>query len=307
MTTTDKAKDDGLGKLKLTRGVPASGKTTWAKAWVAEDPERRARFNRDDYRAMMFDSDGVLTYAQEKAVSAAQQAAVKAALNAGLDVVVDDTNLRAKFVRMWYGIASEIEFVDFAIGIDEAYERDAARERSVGPDVLKMFFDKFIGKDGLSLPPVPLNEAELKFKPYSHTPGLPWAILVDVDGTLAHMGDRSPYDPTRYHEDTVDEVVRDLVNAHYATGERVIIFSARDDTYRASTYRWLAANDVAFDQLVMRPAGDTRNDAIVKDEMFEQHIAGKYNVRFVLDDRDRVINMWRAKGLKALQVADGNF
>ena len=297
-----------MGKLKLTRGVPASGKTTWAKAWVAEDPERRARFNRDDYRAMMFDSDGVLTYAQEKAVSAAQQAAVKAALNAGLDVVVDDTNLRAKFVRMWYGLASEIEFVDFPIDIDEAYERDAARERSVGPAVLKSFFERFIGKDGVSLPPVPLNESELKFKPYSHTEGLPWAILVDIDGTLAHMGERSPYDPTRYHEDTVDEVVRDLVSIHRGnTLDAIIVFSARDDTYQEVTEDWLYAHDIRYNEIYMRSAGDTRNDAIVKDEMFEQHIAGKYNVRFVLDDRDRVVKMWRAKGLKALQVADGNF
>jgi hypothetical protein len=57
----------------------------------------------------------------------------------------------------------------------------------------------------------------------------------------------------------------------------------------------------------MRPEGDTRNDGIVKNELFERHLAGRFIIDFVLDDRDRVVAMWRAKGLKVLQVAEGNF
>ncbi len=60
-------------------------------------------------------------------------------------------------------------------------------------------------------------------------------------------------------------------------------------------------------QLFMRPTGDQRNDGIMKEIMFNEHIRGKYNVRFILDDRDRVVSKWREMGLTAFQVAPGNF
>jgi len=304
-----------MSKLILTRGVPASGKTTIAKAWVAEDPERRARVNRDEYRAMMFNGEGVLTFPQEKAVSAAQQAAVKALLNAGMDVIVDDTNLRAKFVKMWFGISPEIEFMDFPMTINEAYERDNAREakgeRSVGPAVLLSFFERFIGKDGFSLPPRPTSDTtSVKFKPVApFEPFLPWAVIVDIDGTLAHIteGGRSPYDGHRVGEDILDTTIADIVSEYYALGYRILVTTGRDEKHREVTAKWLKDNYVRHHELIMRPLDDTRNDAIIKDELYEQHIAGKYNVAFVLDDRNRVVDMWRAKGLKTLQVQPGDF
>ncbi len=134
----------------------------------------------------------------------------------------------------------------------------------------------------------------------------PTAIIVDVDGTLAHMNGRSPYDPSKYHEDTVDEVVRNLVH-RYANDHIIIVCSGRDDTYRDVTAQWLDDNGVDWEHLIMRKGGDRRNDALVKQELYERHIAPNYDVQFVLDDRNRVVNMWRSLGLKCLQVADGDF
>jgi len=300
-----------LGKLILTRGVPASGKTTWALEWLAADPTNRARVNRDEIRNTNF---GKYWGVDEFAVSKIQDAALVSLMKLGRDIVMDNTHLKARNVKDTMRLAAKhgygVEFKDFPIGFAQALLRDEERrnrgERGVGMDVIHSFFTRYISKDGISLPPVPvIEDATTKFKPYSHTPGLPWAILVDIDGTLAHMQGRSPYDPTLYHTDTVDEVVRDLLRVHW--GDTIIVFSARDDTYQEVTEDWLSEHAIPYHDIYLRPAGDTRNDAIVKDEMFEQHIAGKYNVRFVLDDRDRVVQMWRAKGLKALQVADGNF
>lgn len=59
--------------------------------------------------------------------------------------------------------------------------------------------------------------------------------------------------------------------------------------------------------LFMRRTGDTRKDNIIKREIFNEHIRGKYNVLFVLDDRSRVVREWRAMGLTVFQVAEGNF
>jgi hypothetical protein len=110
-------------------------------------------------------------------------------------------------------------------------------------------------------------------------------------------------------EDTpIGPIVR-LVKDLLQVGETVVFMSGRDESCRAETEAWLAAHvDDAFQPVLhMRPAGDNRKDSIVKRDLFEEHIAGRYAVRFVLDDRDQVVAMWRATGLTVLQVADGAF
>jgi hypothetical protein len=57
----------------------------------------------------------------------------------------------------------------------------------------------------------------------------------------------------------------------------------------------------------MRATGDQRKDSIIKQELFDRHILGKYNIKFVLDDRNQVVNMWRSLGLTVFQVAEGDF
>jgi len=135
----------------------------------------------------------------------------------------------------------------------------------------------------------------------------PIAIIVDIDGTLAHMNDRSPYDPTKYHEDTVDDVIKDIVSTYYESGMKIIICSGRHDTYRVVTSDWLSKNGIKYDELFMRKTDDNRNDAIIKSEIYKELIEPNYDIQFILDDRNRVVNMWRSLGLKCLQVADGDF
>lgn len=134
-------------------------------------------------------------------------------------------------------------------------------------------------------------------------------IICDIDGTLAHMLDRSPYDPTKYHTDYADEVVVDIVKKYHADGYQIVICSGRDDTYMDVTEAWLQSNEVPYHEIFMRKAGDKRNDAIVKQEIWENDISGsgRFDVFFVLDDRNRVVEMWREQGLKVLQVAEGDF
>lgn len=309
-----------MAKLILTRGVPASGKSTWAKAWVAEDPDNRLRVNRDNIRWTLGIKTGVGDWAQENEVSHWEKAMVRRGLQSGKDVVLDATNLRAKRVKEWLWLASDenatVEFRDFPVTLEQATHFDSNRRaeggRYVGADVIKeRFFDKFIGKDG-SLPPVPQIEAkELpvgSYRPYTHTNGLPRAIIVDIDGTVAHMDGRSPYDPSLYHTDQPDLVLRALIESYEETqGIWVIYVSGRNEDYREVTESWLDEHGFYRDEFYMRPSGDNRNDAIVKNELFEREIAGRYNIDFVLDDRNRVVEMWRAKGLKVLQVADGDF
>jgi predicted kinase len=302
--------------LILTRGIPASGKSTWAKAWVAEDPTNRLRVNRDNLRWTLGIKSGVGTHEQEQEVTHWQREMVKRGFEQGRDVVLDDTNLRAKYVREWlalaHGYGAAVEFKDFPIALAEAQRRDHDRQQNgqrwVGDAVIEDFFKRYTPKG--VLPPVPvLPESEVvKFEKYTPRFGLPFAILVDIDGTLAHMDGRSPYDPTLYHTDKFDYTIAEIATSYAENMQcSIIVMSGRDAAYQRETVKWLKANFFPFDRIYMRPEGDTRNDAIVKNELFEKHIADKYNVDFVLDDRDRVVAMWRAKGLKVLQVAPGNF
>ena len=89
--------------LYVTRGIPASGKTHKARKWVAEQPEQRARVNRDDLRAQLNESVFIQrtssTPGTERAVIAARDAQISALLGLGLDVISDDTNLPSRVVR----------------------------------------------------------------------------------------------------------------------------------------------------------------------------------------------------------------
>lgn len=119
------------------------------------------------------------------------------------------------------------------------------------------------------------------------------------------MQGRGAFDWERVEEDSVDLAVRAIVNdAHASFRAKVFVFSGRDGVCENQTREWLAENIVSYDVLVMRKQGDMRKDTIVKKEMFDIHINGKYNVLYVIDDRPSVCRMWRSLGLKVLQVGN---
>jgi len=134
---------------------------------------------------------------------------------------------------------------------------------------------------------------------------LPPAWLVDVDGTLAHMGDRGPFDWHRVSDDTPNLPVVELVT-NLSNTAAIVVMSGRDEVCRQETKAWLDQH-IEFDVLHMRPEGDTRKDAVVKAELFWEHVAPVWNVRGVVDDRQQVVDMWRAMGLMCAQVATGDF
>lgn len=127
--------------LHITRGLPGSGKTTFARQWVARSPATRTRVNRDDLRTMMYGAAIDLTQEQEDLVTTASQALVRNLLALGLDVIADDTNLLRQYVEQWRAFAEQC-FADFELHVlDTPVEvcaaRDAARERSIGEDAIR--------------------------------------------------------------------------------------------------------------------------------------------------------------------------
>lgn len=305
-----------MSELLITRGLPASGKSTWAKAWVNACPEYRARLNRDCMRYSMFDhrkGEGILTYAQEELITLALQSAVRSLLGRGVDVVVDDMNLRPKYVRGWREFAEseghELVVVPFQPDVELSVERDLERDDRVGASVIRELYHKYT-KHGNLLADNKIERPQVVGDKYVPDWRLPKCFIVDIDGTLAlNTSGRGWYDLERVSEDSPNEVVADLVGdlANVGGYGTPVYCSGRDERSREVTVQWLIDNDLPDGPLFMRPAHDNRQDAIVKRELFDKHIRNNYNVTLVLDDRDQVVKMWRSLGLTCLQVADGNF
>lgn len=139
-------------------------------------------------------------------------------------------------------------------------------------------------------------------------PALPWCVICDINGTVALMNGRGPYEGDKCDTDLPHVPVVGLVQQLIQGGDRIIFVSGRYEAVRDKTERWLGAHVCpSGGSLFMRPDGDSREDSIIKREIYEREILGKFNVRFVLDDRSRVVEGWRLLGLTCLQVAPGDF
>lgn len=303
-------------KMTLTRGLPGSGKTTWAMKQDA------VRINRDDLRYMLF-GKYVLDQEGEVAVTVAQHGALENVFKIGVaeHVIVDDTNLNPRWVRSLLKIAQkykvEVEYKDFIdVSVEQCIANVEKRMRAGGrevPDkVIQGMHDRYI-KGRTELPKIVLPSYELV--PYERDEtnlvgynGKAWAIIVDIDGTIAKMADRSPYEWMRVGEDSPVDDVLAMISSMNAAGYKVLFTSGRDASCRDITVLWIKQHaNVHGWELFMRPEKDQRPDWIVKAEIFDQEIRDKYNVRCVFDDRDQVVSMWRKLGLTVAQVAEGDF
>lgn len=300
-----------MATLHITRGLPGCGKTYWAGQWTAEDTEHRVRVNRDDFRSMLDDGRWIRGVTEGRLLTA-RDAAVLALLRRGTDVVCDDTNLPSYSVRSLAKLAqqagADFEVHDFTdTPLETCIARDAARDRVVGEDVIRDLHARFIRGKAYPLP-MPEQATVTAPERYEPKPGAVKAVLVDIDGTVALMGDRSPYDETYVDRDQPNTPVIDVACAMRAAGHRIVFLSGRTTGCREATTAWLSRHVGGdFDGPFMRTVGDQRKDSIVKAELFDEHVRDTYAVRCVLDDRKQVVDAWRAMGLTVLQVAEGDF
>ena len=138
-----------MSKLIICRGLPASGKSTWAKQWVLEDPEHRVRINQDDIRLMLGKYWGP---SREKLVQEIQFNAIIEALNREFDVVIDNTNLNNKVLDQFNRLIRtfedyEIEYKDFFdTPLSVCIERDKNRDLQVTEKVIRSFYNNYKDK-----------------------------------------------------------------------------------------------------------------------------------------------------------------
>jgi len=320
--------------IRMTVGIPACGKSTWAKDEIKKDPEGTVRVNRDDLRNMM--SNYHHSEENEKMVTSVRNFTIQQALRRGKNIIIDETNINrrnfddmVKLVRD-LNIEAKVMEVPFYVDLETAIARDAARQGSacVGEDVIRKFWKKSGGTSHKHYKPrIELVLRQTQASVAASKPEVdnskPWAIVCDLDGTLslfnakrkdgsvdvrhpdAHV--RDPYNAFKCDEDTLNEPVATVLQAMARDGYKIIFCSGREDCYRPQTEKFINKHVGVEYQLFMRKTHDDRKDSIIKSEIYDAEIAPNYNVYFVLDDRDQVVQFWRSKGLTCWQVAPGNF
>lgn len=280
-------------KLLALKGLPGSGKTTFAKELVDDG---WIRVNKDDLRAMLHNSH--FSKNNEAFILSLRDEIIIRGLVNGKNVVVDDTNLDPKHAVQFESIASEFlaDYSEkfFDTPVEECIKRNSFRKDPVPEKVIWDMYHRYLQPPTTQIPVEEDDREE--------------AIIADVDGTLAHIvNGRSPYDASRAMEDELDDAVSVITAMAYQNGYKVIILTGRSAEHKQVTIDWLEENGVPYDEIYTRESGDNTKDAIVKRDLYRRHVEPKYRVKFVLDDRNQVVDMWRSLGLKCLQVQPGDF
>lgn len=144
------------------------------------------------------------------------------------------------------------------------------------------------------------------------------AIIIDLDGTLCDVSHRVHFVKSAApdwqgffdacSDDTPNAAIVALIDMAAQQNIPILFVSGRPETHRTQTEDWLCLHELGdYTELLMRAAGDHRQDAVVKRELYETHIAGRYQILFTVDDRKQVVQMWRDLGLTCFQVAEGDF
>jgi len=304
-------------KVLINIGLPGSGKTTWSKDFVSKNPEW-VRVGRDDFRFMLKDSP-ILDPKGEKMLNDLMTQTTRKALLSGYNVIIDNTHCKLKYINEAIASVNDLADVDFRyfdVPMVTCIERDKLREKKVGSSIItKMTKDLAILLDTFGWQPVKQKGKSIANYTSEWDPALPFAVITDVDGTIAHMGTRrGPFDWKKVGLDAPDPIIIGALKAWKMAGFnaetdniQILVVSGRDGSCRKETEDWLDTHKVPHDAIFMRPANDFRKDSLIKKEIYENDIKGKYNVIMVYDDRNQVVEVWRGLGLKCAQVEPGEF
>lgn len=314
----------------ITIGIPASGKSTFAKKFCKENDYHQ--IERDGIRARLFgniysqeNNPGVIDWKKYKFTAKNEKAVTEEVYNRivnakanNMNIIVSDTNLNTKhrhtLKKFLETEGYNVEYYVFPVEFEEAIKRDNARSTTVGYSTIARMHDNFL--DFLES-----EDAHIAKFIYSHSERpmsrykaggtkvkvdnkLTECYVFDIDGTLAEMVNRKPFDWERVGEDSCYTHVAKVLTALRFIGYDIVILSGRDEVCRTETEQWLKENNIEYDALFMRPTGSFEKDTIVKREMLKQDVLPNWNPLGVFDDRPSVCRMWREAGIPVFQLGN---
>lgn len=304
-----------IKKLILTRGIPGSGKSTWATEWVKEDPEHRIRLNWDFMRNML---GPYWVPSREHINHYLLLAGLQAASHSDnpYDVVIDNMNLNPKVwaeMSEWVTIYNnseqsnktntiyELEFKDFFTPLDICIKRDSMRSNPVGEKVIKDIWNRY--KHFIQTTNVENYVNNLR----AWDIGKPTCVVVDMDSTLCFNTTKRPW----FGEGATEGMINDVPNGgvcdvviELQKTYPIIIATGRDTTQVDVTKQWLSDHGINPKDYYFRTKGDRRKGVEVKREQIEK-IMEKYNILVVFEDCEPIVEMYRELGLTVLQPNKG--
>lgn len=303
-----------MPKIILTQGIQGSGKSTWAKKWVEEDPIHRVRWNNDDCRRMC---GPYSVLERESFITSTRHSFIHKAMIDKKDIVIDDMNLNTRTTEYYEKIVKAyndqntdkyvLEYKQFFnISVDECILRDSMRPNPIGEKIIKSTYRKY--RDYIINQSV--NNMYDNLVPNNSK--LENAIICDIDATLSLNLKVRPFYGEGCAEGIADDIVIEPIANILRTmskNNKILIVTGREGTPEIieATKNWLINNNIPYDSIYLRPVKDYSPGAECKKEIYNNYIKGKYNVSFVLEDNKKCVNMWRSEGLICLQPNDGNF
>lgn len=298
--------------IKILIGISGSGKSTYAKGQWEKDPLNTVIVNRDKIRELLYGytEQNIYEYYSradlnklEKEVSKYEDTLIRDSI--GKNIIIDATHLKREYLDRFRFWNKPIELVFFDIDLELAITRDYARNRVVGKEIIERQYNQYISlKNSLKDKPINLLTRTIEQDTLLHN-----CIIFDLDGTLAHMTGRNPYDWKKVKGDSVDLPVSELytlLNTEENNTD-VIICTGRDGSCEALSKEWLYENKLPHpSEFHIRKQGDMRPDWIIKEEMWRD-ISTRYNILFIVDDRQQVVDRARSLGIKVFQVEYHNF
>lgn len=297
-----------MNKIILVQGIPGSGKSTWAKKWVEEDPIHRVRWNNDDCRKMC---GPYWIPEREDFISEIRKKFLNEAMREHKDIVIDDMNLSQKTINYYDDLIEEfntfntykkenmytIEYKLFNTPVEECIRWDALRPNPIGEKTIKEIHKKY------SYYIRDVVNKEILDKRTKIDPNLPCCVLLDIDNTISYSFNR-PW----YGEEAAKEMINDKVNEQLKTlvthfnNVKVIVMSGRSNGDEANTtLAWFNSNNIHYDASLFRTKGDYRKGDVIKLENYNKYIKGKYNVLAAIEDDEECVKMYQEQGIFVLQ------
>ena len=282
-------------KAILTIGVSGSGKTTWAKE------QNKRIISRDDIRRQLlgvsYDENLWECYTHnkilEQEVTRIVYQQIDDAVRNKEDFIIADTNIssnaRSKLTNLLQlKYRYDVEYKIFDTPIYQCLEQNKHRVDMVHDNVIwnqwhamncqGLIHEDIINNDNI--------------------------VVCDIDGTVAKMTGRNPYDYSLVGTDLVRKEVAEAVLGLCERMDADLVFvSGRKGSCRDITEQWIIDNITDNFTLFMRQASDNRKDTVIKKELYDAFLKSK-NIIAVFDDRPSVVDMWNDLGLSVFAVAD---